>query len=70
MQEAKKSECENHIKWSPNTSISKMVRRFQIWTQNSNRITFDPFFLQNKLSRIGKMHDIQWQGQGQNCQNT
>ena len=28
--------------------ICKMIRVFQIWPRNSNRITFDPLFLQKK----------------------
>ena len=33
-----KKKCKNHIKWVP--KICKMIRRFQIWPQNSNRVTF------------------------------
>ena len=40
--EVKKSNCENHVKWGP--IIYKMMRGFQIWPLNSNRIAFDPFF--------------------------
>ena len=45
--EVKKSKCENHIKWG--IIICKMMRGFQIWTQNSNRITFDPLFGQKTV---------------------
>ena len=38
----KKSKSENHIEWEPN--ISEMIRGFQMWPQNSNRITFNPFW--------------------------
>ena len=31
---------------------AKMMRRFQIWHHNSNRITFDPIYGQKKLSKI------------------
>ena len=43
--EIKNSEYGNHIKW-----VSKrcyMMRGFEVWPQNSNRITFDPL-LANK----------------------
>ena len=33
------------IKWGP--KICRMMRGFQIWPQNSNRITYDPIFGQN-----------------------
>ena len=32
-------------------------KKFQIWPQNSNRITFDPSF-GSKLSKIGKIPDL------------
>ena len=47
--EVKKSNFEIHIKWEP--IMRKMMRGFQIWPQNSNRITFDPFFGQKKNFR-------------------
>ena len=48
--EVKKSTCEDHVKWGH--ILRKMIRGFQIWPQNSNRITFDPF-LGQKLSNLG-----------------
>ena len=42
--EVKKSKSENCIKWGP--KICRMTRGFQIWPQNSNRITFDPLLVQ------------------------
>ena len=45
----KKSNCENHIKWGPKRC--KMMGGFQIWLQNQNRITFDPFFAQKTVQR-------------------
>ena len=35
--------------------MCKMMRRFQIWPQNSNRITYDPFF-GKKTSNSSKVH--------------
>ena len=40
-----KSECENNIKWGPKRC--EMMTGFQIWPQNSNRITFDPLLDKN-----------------------
>ena len=51
--EVKKWKCESHFKWEP--IICKIMRGFQVWPQNSNRITFDPLFGQ-KLSKIGTFH--------------
>ena len=44
--EAKKSKCENHINWGLKRCE---LRGFQIWLQNSNRVTFDPFLLKKQL---------------------
>ena len=40
--------------WDPRTCLRKMTRGFQIWSQNSNRITINPPFRQKavKFSRI------------------
>ena len=43
----KKSKCKNHIKWG--LMIFKMMWGFQIWPQNSNRITFYPLFGQKTV---------------------
>ena len=48
----KKSKFENHIKLG--LVLRKMTGGFQIWPQNSNRITLD-HFLKKKLSKIGKI---------------
>ena len=40
-----KSKCKNHIKWG--SKKCKMMRGFQIWLQNSNQVTFDPFWQKN-----------------------
>ena len=37
-----KIKCVNHIKWEP--IIRQIIRKFQIWPQNLNRITFYPLF--------------------------
>ena len=49
----KKSKCKNHIKWG--LIMCKMMRGFQIWPQNSNQITCDPFLAKtlSKLVKIG-----------------
>ena len=51
---AKKSKCENHIKWD--LKRCRMMRGFQIWSQNSNWIPFDPLFgqktVENRLNRL------------------
>ena len=49
--EVQKSKCENLIKCGPKRC--EMMREFQSWHQNSNRLTFDPLFLQ-KLSKYAK----------------
>ena len=43
----KKSKCENYAKMGP--IICSMTRGFQIWSQNSNRIIFDPIFGQKTV---------------------
>ena len=53
--ELQKSKCKNHVKWGP--IICKMMPGFQIWPQNSNRITFDLLWAK-KLSKIGKIPDL------------
>ena len=45
--EVKKSKCENHAKCGP--TICKMMRGFEIWPQNSNRIIIDPLFGQKTV---------------------
>ena len=55
--DVKKSKCENHVKSGP--IICKMMRGVQIWPQNSNRITFDPF-LGQKLSNLEIFLEIFW----------
>ena len=55
-----KIKMQNHIKRVP--KICKIMRGFHIWPQNSNRITFDPFFGQ-KQSEIGKISDLAHFGQ-------
>ena len=40
----KQSKCENRSKWGQSdANTDHLMRRFQIWSQNSNRRTFDPF---------------------------
>ena len=45
----------NSIKWGP--KICWMMRGFQIWPQNSSRITFDPLFGQKNYQKWAK-YDI------------
>ena len=54
--ESKKSKFENNIKWGP--KMCKMTGGFQIWPQNWNWITFDPFWPKKKLSKMGKLASI------------
>ena len=48
-----KYKCENNNNERP--KICKMMVKFQIWSQNSNRITFDPF-LAKQNSNIGRLN--------------
>ena len=49
-----KLKCENHTKSGPKRC--EMMRGFQIWPQNKNRISFDPLFapktVENRLNRV------------------
>ena len=47
----KKSKFENHI--VSGSILRKMMRGFQIWPQNSNRITFPPPLLAKKTLNLG-----------------
>ena len=49
---AKKSRRENDNKWGPKRC--QMMRGFQIWHQNSNRIKFDPFMAKKKTGKLAK----------------
>ena len=54
--EVENSKCENHFKCGPKKC--EMMRGFQIWPQNSNRITFDPHFSQKKTVKNGNISDL------------
>ena len=50
--------------------IRKMMRGLQIWSQNLNRITLDPFFGKKKLPKVVKIPDLSyflhfWPNRGQ-----
>ena len=53
----KKTKCEKSYQMEP--MICKMMRAFQIWPQNSNRIIFDPLFCQNTVKSRDFL-DIFW----------
>ena len=64
-----KSKCENNIKWGPKRR--KMMRGFQIWPQNSNRITFHPHFAQKAVknwqnTRFSLFLTVFWSKRGTN----
>ena len=46
-----------------------MMRGFQIWSQNSHRITFDPFWLKNGwgLAKLGTYFASFWAKRGTKC---
>ena len=56
--EVKKSKCENNNKRGPR--ISQMMRGFQIWPQNSNRITFDPFLAKKRAKIVILKMSLFW----------
>ena len=51
----KQSKCENRNKWGPSDATTHhLMRGSQIWSQNSNRITFDPLFDPKKTQNLAK----------------